>query len=422
MIKQSLPAVTSVNTAEDLEDFKALDKVTVVGYYAADDKASSEVFTKIAEELRDSYPFAATSESSLAEAEGVKLPAIALYKDFDEKKDVYTDKFENKSIKTFIKNAATPLIGYMAPETYNSYMSAGIPLAYIFAETKEERDEFAAMLKPVAKEHKGKINFVTIDAKAFGPHADNLNLASDKFPAFAIQDIEGGKKYPFDQSKKITEKAIAAFVSGVLEGKIEPSIKSQPIPEKQDGPVTILVGKNYDEIVNNDEKDVLVEFYAPWCGHCKALAPKYDDLGKLYQNDDLSSKVTIAKIDATANDVPEDIAGFPTIKLYPAGSKTEPVDFTGKRTVEELANFVRDNGKHQVDAWAVAQAAEEKEDKPSESQSASSTTPSSPSSASGKASDEGAKTATESEAAASSESAKVESETEAGEAHSHEEL
>lgn len=40
------------------------------------------------------------------------------------------------------------------------------------------------------------------------------------------------------------------------------------------------MGKNFDEIVNDDSKDVLVEFYAPWCGHCKSLAPKYEELGE----------------------------------------------------------------------------------------------------------------------------------------------
>ncbi|KAI5304035.1 protein disulfide-isomerase precursor, partial [Ascosphaera atra] len=245
-------------------------------------------------------------------------------------------------------------------------MQAGIPLAYIFAETQEERDEFATMLKPVAKEHKGKINIATIDAKLFGPHAGNLNLDAEKFPAFAIQDIQNNKKYPYDQEKKITEKDIASFVKDVLDGKVAPDVKSEPIPEKQEGPVTVVVAKNYDEVVINNDKDVLVEFYAPWCGHCKALAPKYEELAALYADKGLTDKVTIAKVDATANDVPEDISGFPTIKLFPAGAKDEPVDFANKRTVEHLAAFVRDNGKHKVDALAAGEAKEEKKEETKE--------------------------------------------------------
>ena len=42
----------------------------------------------------------------------------------------------------------------------------------------------------------------------------------------------------------------------------------------------VVVGKNFNDIVNDESKDVLIEFYAPWCGHCKALAPKYEELGE----------------------------------------------------------------------------------------------------------------------------------------------
>ena len=64
-----------------------------------------------------------------------------------------------------------------------------------------------------------------------------------------------------------------------------------------------------------------------------------------------SSKVTVAKVDATANDVPDEIQGFPTIKLFPAGGKDEPITYSGSRSIEDLAEFIKENGKYKVDAY-----------------------------------------------------------------------
>lgn len=364
MTKQNLPAVSDVTKAT-LDEFKTADKVVLVAYFAADDKASNETFTTVANSLRDSYLFGATNDAALAKAEGVKQPGLVLYKSFDDGKDVFTETFDVDSIKEFAKVAATPLVGEVGPETYSDYMASGLPLAYIFAETPEEREELAKELKPLALKHKGVINFATIDAEAFGQHANNLNLKPGIWPAFAIQRTEKNEKYPYDQDAKITEKDIGAFVDDFLSGKAEPSIKSEPIPETNDGPVTVIVAKNYKDIVIDNDKDVLVEFYAPWCGHCKALAPKYEELGQLYASGDLSKHVTIAKVDATANDVPDEIQGFPTIKLFPAGKKDSPVDYAGSRTVEDLAKFIEENGTHKV-AVAVAEAAEAVSEKAAE--------------------------------------------------------
>lgn len=358
MVKQSMPAV-SVITKDTLEEFKTADKVVIVGYFSADDKAASETFTSVANELRDSYVFGSIDDAAVAKAEGVKAPGIVLYKSFDEGKNVFSEKFDADAIREFAKTASTPLIGEVGPETYSGYMSAGIPLAYIFSETPEERAELGEAIKPIAEKYKGKINFATIDAKAFGAHAGNLNLKTDKFPSFAIQEIAKNQKFPFDQEKEITHDSIAKFVDEFASGKIEPSIKSEPIPETQEGPVTVVVAKNYEDIVLDDSKDVLIEFYAPWCGHCKALAPKYEELGSLYAESEFKDKVVIAKVDATLNDVPDEIQGFPTIKLYPAGDKSNPVDYTGSRTIEDLITFVKENGKYKAVVSPKEEATEE---------------------------------------------------------------
>lgn len=96
-----------------------------------------------------------------------------------------------------------------------------------------------------------------------------MNLEVGKWPAFAIQDTQKNQKFPFTGTD-ISEKAIGEFLDDFVSGEVEPSIKSEPIPEKQEGPVTVIVAKNYDDIVLDESKDVLVEFYAPWCGHCKS--------------------------------------------------------------------------------------------------------------------------------------------------------
>jgi len=357
MTKQSLPAVSTI-TKETVEDFKTADKVVLVGYFAADDKTSNTTFTAVAEKLRDNYLFGASNDAELAKAEGVTFPSVVLYKSFDEGKSVFADALSAEAIEKFAKTASIPLIGEVGPETYAGYMETGIPLAYIFAETEEERASIAATLKPIAEKHRAAVSFATIDAKAFGAHAGNLNLKADQWPAFAIQDTVNNKKFPFDQDTEITAESIGKFVEDFVAGKVEPSIKSEPIPEKQEGPVQIVVAKNYDDIVLDDAKDVLIEFYAPWCGHCKALAPKYDILAELYVKEGHNDKVTIAKVDATLNDVPDEIQGFPTIKLYKAGDKKNPVTYSGSRSIEDLIKFVKDNGKYAIEV-AYDEAAEE---------------------------------------------------------------
>jgi protein disulfide-isomerase A1 len=70
----------------------------------------------------------------------------------------------------------------------------------------------------------------------------------------------------------------------------------------------------------------------------------------MYASPELSKLVTVAKVDAIANDVPDEIKGFPTIKLFPAGKKDSPIEYSGSRTIEDLAQFIKENGSHKVEA------------------------------------------------------------------------
>jgi protein disulfide-isomerase A1 len=263
-----------------------------------------------------------------------------LYKKFDELKNVFEGTFDDSAINEFVKVNSTPLMADIGPENYASYSDSGIPLAYLFIGNEEHREDVGRLVEVVAKEFKGKINFVYIDGNKFGGHAGNLNL-KQTWPAFAIQRPQQNLKFPYDQSQPITTEGIRAFVQDFLDGKINPSLKSEEIPATQTGPVTVVVGKQYHEIVNQP-KDVLIEFYAPWCGHCKKLTPVYDELATQLKD---NANIVIAKMDATANDLPADVpfqvSGFPTIKLVKADNTV--IDYNGDRSLNDFIKFLKEN-------------------------------------------------------------------------------
>lgn len=104
--------------------------------------------------------------------------------------------------------------------------------------------------------------------------------------------------------------------------------------------VTVLTPSNFDKIVNS-AKDVFVEFYAPWCGHCKSLAPVWDKLALAFKNEE---NVVIAKIDADAHrDIASrfDVSGFPTLKFFPKDDK-KGEKYEGGRDLAELVKFVNE--------------------------------------------------------------------------------
>ncbi|SPO21998.1 probable protein disulfide-isomerase precursor [Ustilago trichophora] len=117
------------------------------------------------------------------------------------------------------------------------------------------------------------------------------------------------------------------------------TIKPPPPPAAEQ-----LTSRNFDQIVLNEEKDVLVEFYAPWCGHCKNLNPTYQQVAQDFSGDD---DCVVAQMDAD-NESNKPIAArygvssYPTLMFFPKGDKSNPQPYNGGRGEEDFIKFLNE--------------------------------------------------------------------------------
>lgn len=109
----------------------------------------------------------------------------------------------------------------------------------------------------------------------------------------------------------------------------------------EEGEVVVLTDATFDEKVTPDQ-DWMVEFYAPWCGHCKKLAPTWEELGKSAKG------FRVGKVDCTVEKGSCNrfgVRGFPTIKFLKGGKY---YDYKGARTVEEFTKFATEGYQSQT--------------------------------------------------------------------------
>lgn len=350
-----------------LTDWAPQAKFRVLGCLSGDaeaDKVLEELIDVLAFVLNPTAPGAdvpvgiaqlpATEMTNLG-IECVSLPCVAILRDFAYEKDnVFTYRVKKETTKmktrfkafmTWYKPKTMPSLIPASQETESQFLGdnaqAGKALAIYFGNEFDEH--LTAEIHKAAVELApgiAKMKWVHASQDEFGENlGKNVGVEASGFPEFVVwqfgEDDDKDRVYKLSKQDGRTAfpeeglgPAVRSFIEGWQKGKL--------VAEKD--PVLAVTSETFESVVFDKSKDVLVEFYAPWCGHCKALAPEYKKVARHYESDD---GIAIVKMDADKyKHKSAKVTSFPTLIIYLASDKSSPVTFDGGRDRQEIIDRV----------------------------------------------------------------------------------
>ncbi|KAF9158370.1 hypothetical protein DFQ26_007728 [Actinomortierella ambigua] len=176
------------------------------------------------------------------------------------------------------------------------------------------------------KDQKEKVIIAKVNADEHRALGNRFNIKGFPTLKWFPKGVHGE---PEEYSSGRDLEALSKFVSDRT--GIKSSIK------KAVSAVTVLHDTDFSKHIESG-KHVLVEFYAPWCGHCKNLAPTYEKVASAFANEE---NVVVANVDATVEKgVAEKygVKGYPTIKFFAADGSVE--DYSSDRSEEAFIEFI----------------------------------------------------------------------------------
>lgn len=334
------------SSAELKKVTKNAERTTIVGFFSdkssVDYKYFAQVVMQFAGNGIDAYH---TSSAAVLEAFGFfgSGSSIVMYRpNAKPNKVTYRGTIFKQQLKDWVIENAVPSVGVYSKQSEALYKLSMVPLVRYVSEDGKAP---AGLLEGLAKKFP-KVKFASSVISEYKADVEAQCEPGVKACLLGHEAPRKGAKV-FGSTGSITESAAELFVNNLLSKKLSVRVKSEAAgPEPQAGSVAVVVGSTFKSIVGDDSKNVFIEFYAPWCGHCKNLAPKYDELAK--ELSDEFDSLVIAKMDLTNNDIPEEfksaypVQGFPTLFLAPKGKKTTPVLFEGNRDVDGMKSWLKE--------------------------------------------------------------------------------
>ncbi len=351
--------IEMLNEKKEIEKYKKDNEICLI--YFGDDEKDIRIFEK-ASRLIEDFPFAVVKNENLIKKYTNK-GTIVLFKHFDEKKNELKN-INIENINEFIKKYALPKVMVFNDKSVQFVFQKKNPALILYADNKSRNwNKYGNIMYEVSEKINRKLVIIITDIKEgiAVRLANYVGIKEKDLPLVSILDTRKDfKKYNMDD--EINVENILKFIEKWEKNELKRNLKSENIPKINQGNIFIVVGKTFEKEVINNDKDVILLFYAPWCTHCKELSPKYEEVGKKLK--DKNPKLLIAKIDGSENEVENiEISGFPTIMFFPGNKKNKsPIEYKGRRTTEDIIQFIKQNSYNKIIDEEIKEEIEEIEE------------------------------------------------------------
>ncbi|XP_037669738.1 protein disulfide-isomerase-like protein of the testis [Choloepus didactylus] len=346
----SQKAFLFTNAKQMVETVKSRPLI-IIGFFQDLEEEEAEMFFDMIKDFPE-LTFGAISIGNAAGHFHVTLNSVLVFKKgrVVNRQELINDNIDKSILNQVIKQHLTDFVIEYNTENKDLIYELNI-LNHMLLFTSKSSESFTAIIqhyKLASKEFPNKILFILVntDEPRNGRVFEYFRITEVDVPSVQILNLSSNARYKMP-AEEITYKNLKKFGRSFLNGSAKKHQSSEDIPKYWDqGPVKQLVGKNFNIIVFDKERDVFVMFYAPWSEKCTALFPLLEELGRKYQN---HSTITIAKMDIMANDIQlMYLDRYPFFRLFPTDSE-QAVIYGGEHTVKGFSDFLESQIKTRVE-------------------------------------------------------------------------
>ncbi|KFO21013.1 protein disulfide-isomerase-like protein of the testis [Fukomys damarensis] len=339
------------NNSQQVIEFVNSRPLVIIGFFQDLEEEVAEVFYNVIKDFPE-LTFGVMEIKNTFGRFHVILDSVLVFKKgrVVNRQELINDNTYKQDLQEVIRNHLTDsVIEYNSESKDLIYEMRILNHMLLFASRRSE--SYRATIrqyKLASKEFQNKILFILVDTDEHRNRhiLEYFHVTKFSVPSVQILNLSSDARYKMP-SDEITYENLKDFGGSFLSRRAKKHQSSEEIRDSWDqGLVKQLVGKNFNVVVFDKERDVFVMFYAPWSEKCRVLFPLLEDLGRKYQN---HSTVIIAKIDITANDIQlTNPDRYPFFRLFPTNAE-QAVPYTGEHTLQGISGFLESQVKIRIE-------------------------------------------------------------------------